>query len=69
MAVVFRAHRVLFLIDACFLRFEVLGFTGSELAAVDALGNAILLIVLALRDRLRLAVVVVAVWSGLLREC
>ena len=53
MAVVFRAHRVLFLVDARFLGFQVLRFTSGELVAVNSLRDAVLLIVLALRDGLR----------------
>src|ERR1700691_2900800 len=42
---------MLFVVYSGFLGFQVLGFTGRELAAIDALRDAILLIVLALRDR------------------
>src|SRR5271170_4374166 len=53
MPVVVRAHCMLFLVDVGFLGFQVLGFTGSQLPAVYSLRDAILLIVLTLRDRRR----------------
>lgn len=49
-AVVLRGHASLFLIDAGFLMLEVAGFAGGELAALDALSDAVLLIFLALVD-------------------
>ena len=48
MAVVLGAHASLFLVNAGFLVLEVRGFAGGELAALDALSDAILLIVFAL---------------------
>ena len=39
-AIVFRTHDVLFLIDPGFLVFQILRFTGGELAALDALSDA-----------------------------
>ena len=50
MAVVLGAHAALFLVDAGLLMLEMGGFAGGELAALDALGDAVLLIVLALVD-------------------
>src|SRR6266403_1802047 len=38
------------LVDALLLFFELSGFTRSELAALDAIGDAVLLILFALRD-------------------
>ena len=45
---------MLFFIEACFARFDALGFTGSELPAVNSLGDAVLLVVFALRNGRRL---------------
>src|ERR1700683_4517722 len=69
MAVVVLAHGVLFLVQARFLRFQVLGFTGRELAILDPVGDAILLVVLALLDFTRLTGGRGCAGAGLLREC
>ena len=49
------AHSVLFPVDALLLTFEPGGFSRSELAAANALGDAVLLIFLSLQDRSRLS--------------
>jgi hypothetical protein len=48
--IVLGAHAALFLVDTSLLMLEVRGFTGSELAALDALRDAGLLVGLALVD-------------------
>src|SRR4029077_13695364 len=45
-----RAGGACFLIDGRFLLFEVGGFAGSQLAALHAVGDAVLLVLFALRD-------------------
>src|SRR6266481_2280700 len=45
-----RAVRAGFLVDGRFLVFKVGGFSGSELAALHAVGDAVLLVLFALRD-------------------
>ena len=49
-AVVPRAHAALFAIDAALLMLEACGFAGGELAALDTLRDAVLLVLLALVD-------------------
>ena len=49
-AVVLCAHAFFFFVYAGFLMFEVAGFAGGELAALDALSDAVLLVFLALVD-------------------
>ena len=48
--VVLSAHVALFAVDPPFLALKTGGFTGSELAGADALGDSVLLIVFALID-------------------
>src|ERR1700722_3772069 len=50
LAVVLGAHAPLFLVDAGFLVFEVRRLTGRELTTLHALGDSVLLILLALID-------------------
>ena len=50
MAIVLRAHATLFFVDTGLLMFQSRGFAGSELTALDALADALLLIDLALVD-------------------
>src|SRR5580658_8005235 len=52
MTIVFRTHRVLFLVERRFLRFQICSLAGSELAAVYALRDAILLVFLSFLNRL-----------------
>src|SRR5579871_1050530 len=47
-AIVARAHAVFFLVQRGFFRFQIGRFSGGQLAAVNALGDAVLLIFLAL---------------------
>jgi hypothetical protein len=61
-AVVLNAHASLFFVDAGFLMFESAGFAGGELAALDALSDAVLLVFLALVDGWR-GVVVAGAWA------
>jgi len=51
-AVVGRSHVVLFLVQGAFLGFQICCFPGGEFATVHAVGNAVLLIFLALVDGL-----------------
>jgi hypothetical protein len=44
MAVVLGAHAALFPVDSCLLVFQERGFTGGELAALNALADAVLLV-------------------------
>ena len=48
--VILRAHTALFPVDTGFLVFQARGLARGQLAALDAVGNAILLIDLALVD-------------------
>src|SRR5882762_3639183 len=48
LAIVRGAHAGLFLVHTSFLRLQLLGLSGCELAALDAIGDAILLIFLAM---------------------
>jgi hypothetical protein len=50
MPVVLGAHAALFPVDTGLLMFEARGFSGSELTALNALADAVLLIVAALPD-------------------
>ena len=50
MPVILRAHVPLLAIQPSFLRFEISGFSGSQLAALHAVRDALLLVVLALLD-------------------
>src|SRR5215831_9504828 len=50
MAVVLGAHGLLFVIDGCFLLLDVSGLAGGKLAALDSLGDAVLLVFLTLVD-------------------
>jgi len=52
LAVVEFAHVALFLVDGGFFLLEVGGFAGSELSALDALSDAVLLVFFAFLDRL-----------------
>src|SRR5229473_1173890 len=58
-----RAVRAGFLVDGRFLVFKVGGFSGSELAALHAVGDAVLLVLFALRDA------GIRVLLGLRRRC
>src|ERR1700734_2784393 len=49
-AVILRAHSALFLVDTGFLVFQARGLTCPQLAILDAVGDAVLLIDLALVD-------------------
>ncbi len=49
-AVILRSHAALFLIDAGLLVLKTRGLAGAELAALDALRDAILLVLLTLVD-------------------
>src|ERR1700733_1382 len=69
MAVAVLTHGVFFLVQVRFFRLQVLGFTGRELAVLDPVGNAILLVVLALLDFTRLTGGRGRGRAGLLREC
>ena len=50
MPVILRPHVPLFAIQPGFLRFQISRFSGSELAAFHAVGDALLLVILALLD-------------------
>jgi len=63
-SVVRRAHVVFFRVQRGFLGFQISGLSGGQLAALDTVGDAVLLVILALVDGRR-----IVIRDGLLCEC